>query len=752
LRDLFPEHWKRSIKRFLLGLDAWIDFSLFRSASGARESYERFSTFMDRFHVSGWRRWLNELLSEGATLGAFGLVVLLALAIPAFRETSDDDWLKKSELAVTFLDRYGNEVGSRGIRHNDSIPLDQFPDHLIKAVLSTEDRRFYEHFGIDLAGTARALVANTKAGGVVQGGSSITQQLAKNLFLSNERTIERKVKEAFLAMWLEARLTKNEILKLYLDRAYMGGGAFGVDAAAQYYFNKSARDVNLSEAAMLAGLFKAPTRFAPHINLPAARARANVVLDNLVEANMMTEGQVFGARRHPATPVDRRDDRAANYYLDWAFDEMKKLVDTFPKSMTERVFVVRTALDTGLQNNADAAVESSLRQYGQEYHAKQAAAVLMDVDGAVRALVGGRDYGASQFNRATDALRQPGSSFKPYVYAAALINGMKPTSIVVDGPVCIGNWCPQNYGHGYSGSMTLLMALTKSINTIAVKLSIAIGNGNAKVGRAKIVKLAHDMGLRTPLPDTPSLPIGADEVTVLDHTAAYATFPNMGKAVTPHAILEVRTGTGDLVWRFDRDGPKPRQVMPPSVAGDMIKMMNSVVENGTGRRARLDDTAAAGKTGTTNAYRDAWFVGYTGNFVCGVWVGNDDYQVMNRMTGGSVPAMTWHKIMAYAHQGIELKQLPGVPAPQIRQQPAVAEVKSKSNEPPPPPRPALLTKRGADVLVRVEKMMDDANRALGPVAPARPTVSSGKDKQAQVPDKGEALAASLEGRAFGSHD
>jgi penicillin-binding protein 1A len=749
LRDLFPEHWILSIKRFLLGLDAWIDFSLFRSASGARESYERFSTFMDRFHVSGWRRWLNELLSESATLGAFGLVVLLALAVPAFRETSDDDWLKKSELAVTFLDRYGNEVGSRGIRHNDSIPLDQFPDHLIKAVLSTEDRRFYEHFGIDLPGTARALVANTKAGGVVQGGSSITQQLAKNLFLSNERTLERKVKEAFLAMWLEARLTKNEILKLYLDRAYMGGGAFGVDAAAQYYFNKSARDVNLAEAAMLAGLFKAPTKFAPHINLPAARARANVVLDNLVEASMMTEGQVFGARRHPATPVDRRDDRAPNYYLDWAFDEMKKLVDTFPKSMTERVFVVRTALDTSLQNNADAAVESSLRQYGQEYHAKQAAAVLMDVDGAVRAMVGGRDYGASQFNRATDAMRQPGSSFKPYVYAAALMNGMKTTSIVVDGPVCIGNWCPHNYSHGYAGSMTLSMALTKSINTIAVKLSISIGNGNAKVGRAKIVKLAHDMGLRTPLPDTPSLPIGADEVTVLDHTAAHAAFPNMGKAVTPHAILEVRTGTGDLVWRFDRDGPKPRQVMPPAVAGDMIKMMNSVVENGTGRRARLDDTAAAGKTGTTNAYRDAWFVGYTGNFVCGVWLGNDDYQVMNRMTGGSVPAMTWHKIMAYAHQGIELKPLPGVPAPQARQQPAVAEVKSKSNEPKPPPRPALLTKRGADVLVRVEKMMDDANRALGPIAPARPTVSSGKGKQAQVPDKGDALAASLEGRTLG---
>ena len=236
-------------------------------------------------------------MSEGATLGTVGLVLMLALAVPAFRETSDDDWLKKSELAVTFLDRYGNEVGSRGIRHNDAIPLDQFPDHLIKAVLATEDRRFYEHFGIDLAGTARALVDQRRAGGVVQGGSSITQQLAKNLFLSNERTLERKVKEAFLAMWLEARLTKNEILKLYLDRAYMGGGAFGVDAAAQYYFNKSARDVNLSEVAMLAGLFKAPTKFAPHINLPAARARANVVLDNLVEAGIHDRGP--GVRRPP---------------------------------------------------------------------------------------------------------------------------------------------------------------------------------------------------------------------------------------------------------------------------------------------------------------------------------------------------------------------------------------------------------------------------------------------------------------------
>src|SRR5947199_6495551 len=363
---------------------------------------------MDRFHVAGWRRWcFVEPLSEGLTLGNGGLLVLLALAIPAFRETSDDDWLKKSELAVTFLDRYGNELGSRGIRHNDSLKLDQFPDHLIKATLATEDRRFYEHFGIDFPGLFRAMLTNARAGGVVQGGSSISQQLAKNLFLSNERTIERKVKEAFLALWLEVRLPKNEILKLYLDRAYLGGGAFGVDAAAQYYFNKSARDSNLAEAAMLAGLFKAPTRFAPHINLPAARARANVVLDNLVEAGMMTEGQVFGARRNPATPVDRRDEHSPKDYLDWAFDEMKRLVDSFPKSVTERAFVVRTAIDMGLQRQMESAIETSLRQYGHEYHASQSSSVLMDLYCCVRPMTGGRDYGQSQFDRTAVWSRQP---------------------------------------------------------------------------------------------------------------------------------------------------------------------------------------------------------------------------------------------------------------------------------------------------------------------------------------------------------
>ena len=744
MRDLFPEDWKPNLKRLMLGLDAWVDSTIFRSGRGSREGYERFSSFMDRFHAAGWKRVIAEVFSEAATLGTVGGLLMLALAVPAFRQTSDEDWLKKSEIAVTFLDRYGNEIGSRGIRHNDSIPLDQFPDHLIKAVLSTEDRRFYEHFGIDIPGTMRALVTNARAGGVVQGGSSLTQQLAKNLFLSNERTIERKINEAFLAMWLEARLTKNEILKLYLDRAYMGGGAFGVDAAAQYYFNKSARDVDLAEAAMLAGLFKAPTKYSPNVNLPAARARANVVLDNLVEAGFMTEGQVFGARRHPATPVDRREERAPNYYLDWAFDEMKKLVDTFPKTMTERVFVVRTALDTNLQRVAENSVENSLRQYGQEYHAKQAAAVLMDVDGSVRAMVGGRDYGASQFNRATDAMRQPGSSFKPYVYATALEHGLKPTSIVVDAPICLGNWCPHNYGNTYRGAMTLITALTHSINTVAVRLSVVVGDGNAKLGRARIIKTARDMGITTPLPDTPSLPIGADAVNLLEHVGAYATFPNLGMKVTPHAILEVRTGSGKLIWRYDRDGPKPVRALPAGVAADMIKMMNSVVENGTGRRARLDGIVAAGKTGTTNAYRDAWFMGYTGNFVCGVWMGNDDYTSTNRMTGGALPAMTWHSIMEYAHQGIEVKQLPGIPVPPARQQ-QVAETKKKGGEEAPPPRPTVLTKRGAEVLVRVEQAMDSASRAMGPI-PAN--VSATGDKRAGAARATDALASALEGKDF----
>jgi penicillin-binding protein 1A len=737
---------RRWFRHFLLDLDARIDSSLFSSWTGAREIYERFSAFMDRFHVGHWKRWVFvEPASEAATLGLLGLIAMLALAVPAFRETADDDWLKKSELAVQFLDRYGNPIGNRGIKHNDSIPLEEFPDHLIKATLATEDRRFYDHFGIDIAGTARALVTNAQAGGVRQGGSSITQQLAKNLFLTNERTIERKVNEAFLAIWLESRLTKNEILKLYLDRAYMGGGTFGVDGAAHFYFNKSARDVTLAEAAMLAGLFKAPTRYAPHINLPAARARANIVLDNLVEAGFMSEGQVFGARRNPAVAVDRRDENSPNYYLDWAFDEMRRLVETLPKSYTERVFVVRTAIDMKVQHAAEAAVENNIRQFGRDYHATQAAAVLADLDGGVRAMVGGRDYGVSQFNRAVDAMRQPGSSFKPYVYATALMNGYKPNSIVVDGPVCIGNWCPQNYGRSYSGSMTLTTAITRSINVIPVKLSIAMGGREGpRAGRAKIIETARKMGLKSaPLIDTPSLPIGAAEVNVLEHTVAYATFPNRGRAPTPHAVLEVRSPNGDIVWRFDRDGRKPVQAIPAQVATEMSEMMSHVVYEGTARRAQIEGVPAAGKTGTTNAFRDAWFVGFTGNFTAGVWYGNDDYSSTNRMTGGSLPAMTWREIMVAAHQGVEIKDIPGVtmgrrgPAPTAAMA-AAPGIGDGAAGPPP-----VLTRRGADILVRIEKMLDEAARIAAQEPAPREGASNATDPAGN-------LASAAQGGTTGS--
>ncbi len=393
--------------------------------------------------------------------------------------------------------------------------------------------------------------------------------------------------------------------------------------------------------------------------------------------------------------------------------------------------MVRTAIDMNVQRAAEDAIENQLRQFGRDYHATQAATVVSDLDGGIRAMVGGRDYGASQFNRATDAYRQPGSSFKPYVYSTALMNGFTPNSIVIDGPVCIGNWCPQNYGHSYSGAVTLTQAITRSINVVPVKLSIALGGKSpnpAKVGRAKIVEVARRFGIKAPLPDTPSLPIGADEVTVIEHAVAYATFPNKGKSVTPHSVLEVRTGAGDLVWRWDRDGPKPKQAIPASVASDMVGMMSHVVSEGTARRAALDGIPTAGKTGTTNAYRDAWFVGYTGNFTCAVWYGNDDYSPTNRMTGGSLPAQTWHDIMVAAHQGVEVKDIAGYPAAGKPAAPTAATMaangapKAPDIKPGPPP---VLTKRGADILVQVEKMLDDAAKTAGdPGKPVKPVSST----------------------------
>src|SRR5690606_16179363 len=440
----------------LIGLDAWIDSTLYSLRYSLGEWWENITIFSRRFRVRGFRRFVVEVFDEGLTLGVAGAVRTLGLALPAFEETKKD-WRAQDDYAVTFLDRYGNEIGQRGILHRQAVPIDELPDHVIKAVLGTEDRRFFDHYGIDFWGLTRAFSQNMRANGVVQGGSTITQQLAKNLFLSNERTIERKVKEAFLAIWLEMNLSKKEILQLYLDRAYMGGGTFGITAAANFYFGKSVKDLNLAEGAMLAGLFKAPAKYAPHVNLPAARARANVVLTNLVQGGFMTDGQVLQARLHPADIVDRGDHDSPDYFLHWAFEEVKRLT----AKSGARSMGARTTTDTNPQRAAEESVEHNLRQRGKEYGVTEGAVVVMEVGGAVRAMVGGRDYGRSQFNRATKALRQTGSSFKPYVYAVAMEHGFTPDSIVSDGPISWGKWSPKNYARSYGGGMDLTTALVK---------------------------------------------------------------------------------------------------------------------------------------------------------------------------------------------------------------------------------------------------------------------------------------------------
>ena len=702
----------------MLALDAFVNSSLHSGLERARESYASFSAFMDGFHLAGWRHVLNELACETLTLGiGFGLLAL-TLAGPAFLETSED-WLKKTDLAVTFLDRYGQEVGQRGIRHDDKVSFDELPPNLIHAVIATEDRRFFDHFGIDVIGTLRALTVNARADTVVQGGSSITQQLAKNLFLSNQRTLARKIKEAYLAVWLEFRLPKREILRLYLDRAYLGGGTFGVQAAAEFYFGKSVRELSLAEAAMIAGLFKAPTKYAPHINLPAARARAADVLNNMVESGYLTEGQIYAALRNPATPVDRSRDLTPDWYLDYAYDEVKKLADE-KKLGDERVLTVRTALDSNLQKHTDATIEDQLRQHGPAYHAKQSAMVILEPLGAIRAMIGGRDYGESQFNRATDALRQPGSSFKPFVYVTALMTGkFKPSTIVVNAPICLGNWCPHNYKNSYAGHLPLVEALARSLNTVAVRLSVAIGETvpvpghnnmfeSAKRGRAKIIETARMMGLTTPLADTVSLPIGAAEVTVIDMASAYSTFANGGLRAPPYAAVEIANSRGEVIYQHDRDTPPPRQIIDRSTIETMVSMMMQVVLAGTGRRAQLDNIEVAGKTGTTNGYKDAWFIGYTGNYVGAIWFGNDDDAPMENMTGGTLPAATWHEVMEYAHQGIELKPLPGRPAPAGAPPPIAGTAAAEA-----PRRPASLPAATASALAVIEAAMTDTQKQRG---------------------------------------
>jgi penicillin-binding protein 1A len=648
-----PPKKRNRIRRFFLAIDALIDTALWKSGTAIRRTFEGYDAFLRRFRAKGIWRVLAELSSDGLTYGLAGFIVVLAFAQPAFEATRYADWKTTDDFAVTFLDRFGKEIGRRGIVLNDSVPLEEIPDSLIKATLSTEDRRFFSHFGIDFFGTFRAMVENARAGGVVQGGSTLTQQLAKNLFLTNERSLSRKIKEAYLALWLEANLSKQEILKLYLDRAYMGGGVFGVTAASEFYFNKNVRELTLAESAMLAGLYKAPTKYAPHINLPAARARANEVLSNMVQANFLTEGQVIGARRNPALAVDRSQEQLPEYFLDWALEEVKKLARRYPALARDRIVTVRTTLDPALQRQADLAVETVLRENGKLRDASEAAMVSMIPDGAVVAMVGGSSYGESQFNRAVNALRQPGSSFKPFVYMTAFMNGYSADSVVSDRPVWIGNWSPKNYSRSYRGAVTLKTALTKSINTIPVILSLDFG-------RQKIIDTAYRMGLTHELENSVSLPIGSSEVSVIDMASSYAVFANGGMKAPAYAVLEIKNSAGEVLYRRERDEPPAERVLPEDKVEEMNEILVNVVEAGTARRAQIDGVVAAGKTGTTNAYRDAWFVGYTGNFATAVWFGNDDFTSTRRVTGGSLPAMAWQKYNAFAHNGIELARMPGV--------------------------------------------------------------------------------------------
>ncbi len=703
MQDPFYHKEKRRKPVRMLDADAWLDSALYEFWNSIGRSYRAIEDFFSMFRVRGLKRLAVEILSDGASFLAIGLVITMAMATPAFDAIQSGQFNKPEDISVTFLDRYGNEIGKRGIRSDDSYPLDKLPDYFVKAAIATEDQHFYEHFGIDVFGTLRALLNDAAGDNGTQGGSSITQQLAKNLFLSPEQTLDRKIKEMFLAFWLEAHYSKNEILKMYFDRAYMGGGNFGVAAAAEYYFGKKITDINLAEAAMLAGLFKAPTNYSPTVDLAAARGRANVVLSRLVDAGYMTEGQVSAARRNPATPIDHTDDlNSPNYFLDWAFDQAKQIIaDSGTKANT---FVVRTTIDPVLQSYADDAVTSVMRDQGAQYNVTEAAMVVTEPNGQVRAMIGGLDYGKSQFNRAVSSLRQPGSSFKAFVYAEAFENfGMTPNTRIDDRYVCIGDWCPHNYEGNLFGNISLTQAFQHSVNTAAVAVSI-------KTGRQPIADLAHKMGITSDFPVTRSLALGVAEVSVIDMASAYSVFASGGYKTPAYGILKIDTLRGEPIYEKDVNAPRER-VLSQQTVGYMDTLMRAVVTGGTGTRAAVDGVPAVGKTGTTSDYRDAWFCGFTGNYVATVWYGNDNYAKTNTLTGGLLPAMTWQKFMAYAHTNIEIKPVYGIdfkPAPFV-----IANAADGQAVPAEAQRPPTLKPEAANKLLDLADQLQAALRATG---------------------------------------
>jgi penicillin-binding protein 1A len=571
-----------------------------------------------------------------------GAVVWVGAHLPPIQSLE----IPKRPPSIRILDRNMNVLATRGDSGGGTLTLKELPPYLPKAFVAIEDRRFYSHFGIDPLGIVRAAIANVLHRGVSQGGSTLTQQLAKNLFLTQERTIERKLQEALLALWLERKFSKDEILELYLNRVYFGAGAWGVEQAAERYFGKSARHVTLAEAALLAGLVKSPSRLAPTRNYDAAEKRARVVLAAMEDAGFITGANEKFALAHPPTIVAQSGSSSGKYVADWVMDIIDDLIGHVDTDL-----VVVTTIDKSMQADAEQALTDELARKGGKFGVSQGALVAMNPDGAVRAMVGGKNYSESQFNRAVSAKRQPGSAFKPFVYLTALEHGLTPDSVRDDRPINVKGWQPENYGHEYLGPVPLSTALAKSLNTVSVRLTL-------EFGPAAVVRTAHRLGIASPLEPNASIALGTSEVSVLELVGAYASFANGGYADTPHVVQRISTPAGKVLY-VRNERPLGR-VIDPRYVGMMNAMMRQTLTVGTAHNADLPGWQAAGKTGTSQDFRDAWFVGFTSNLVTGVWLGNDDGTPTRKTTGGSLPVEIWSRFMKDAEHGVSPTPLPDV--------------------------------------------------------------------------------------------
>ena len=546
---------------------------------------------------------------------------------------------------MTFEDKDGKVLATRGPKHGYAVSLSELPTYVPQAFMAAEDRRFYHHGPVDFRGMARAAWVNWRAHHTVQGGSTLTQQLAKTLFLTPDQTLKRKLQEAVIAERLEKAMSKDEVLELYLNRIFFGDNAYGVDAASQTYFGKPARELSLQEAALLAALPKAPTRLALTNDMDAALQRSHLVLHNMrTEGWITTEEEQAALDSPPKLAPEAPGEGDFGYVIDMASAEAVKIAGGQAPDL-----VVRLSIDQSLQTQAQAIIRQTIAAEGAGAHVKQAALVLLAPDGAVRAMVGGVDHHLSAFNRAAQAQRQPGSSFKPFVYAAALEAGVKPTDIRTDKPVRFGLWAPTNYEPGYRGPMTVANALALSINTIAAQLA-------SEVGTPKIAEIAHRFGLKS-IPDDPNLSValGSYEVNLLELAGGYQVFQQGGVRSEPYLIDQIATTRGDVLYSHVASAGAP--VYDVAHAGDMVRMMEGVITHGTATRAAFG-RPAAGKTGTTQNWRDAWFMGFTPDWMCGVWIGNDDNTPMNKITGGAIPAEIWRKMMLLAHQDMPVRDFP----------------------------------------------------------------------------------------------